>query len=129
MTPDRWQEIDNLIMKVVERPMAERAAFLDQVCSADKTLRLEVESLISFREKAQSFLEVPALEDAAHLFGMTQNDRMGKLVIGRYRIEGQLGARRNGRRLSLLRTQIWISRSPSSSCRPISKRTNWPGNV
>jgi tetratricopeptide (TPR) repeat protein/predicted Ser/Thr protein kinase len=92
MTPDQWQEIDNLIMKVVEQPIAERAAFLDQVCSTDQTLRLEVESLISFREKAQSFLEVPAFEDAAHLFWDEQNDRMGKLVIGRYRIEGKLGA-------------------------------------
>jgi tetratricopeptide (TPR) repeat protein/predicted Ser/Thr protein kinase len=92
MTPERWQEIDNLLLKVVERPMAERAAFLDQVCSHDKTLRLEVESLISFREKAQSFLEVPAFEEAADLFRDDHTDSIEKLVIGRYRIEGQLGS-------------------------------------
>jgi tetratricopeptide (TPR) repeat protein/predicted Ser/Thr protein kinase len=91
MTPERWQEIDKLLMKVVGRPMAERAAFLDQVCSRDKTLRLEVESLISFREKAQSFLEVPALEEAAQLLRDDQTDSMEKLVIGRYRIESYVG--------------------------------------
>jgi serine/threonine protein kinase/Tfp pilus assembly protein PilF len=92
MTPERWQEIDNLLMKVVERPRAERTAFLDQACSDDETLRLEVESLITFREKARGFLEVSALEEAAYLLLDDENDPAPKLVIDRYRIEGPLGA-------------------------------------
>ena len=92
MTPERWQQIDTLLQKVVERPLAERVALLDEACFSDKTLRLEVESLISFREMAQSFLEVPVLEEAANLFRDDQADSREGLVIGRYRIEAQLGA-------------------------------------
>jgi len=92
MTPERWQEIDKLLMRVVESPMEERAALLDQVCSNDKTLRLEVESLITFREKARGFLEVSAFEEAGCLLLDDEHDSPRNLVIDRYRIESHLGA-------------------------------------
>src|SRR6266487_1216853 len=91
MTPERWQQIDNLLQAVVERPLAEREALLDEACSEDKILRQEVESLISFREKVESFLERPVLEEAADLFSESQPESMVGQLIGYYKIEAQLG--------------------------------------
>src|SRR6266496_2136069 len=91
MTPERWQQIDNLLQRVVDVSAAERAALLDGACAGDADLRQEVESLISFQEVAQSFLEVPALEEAAYLLCDDHANSMEELVIGRYRIEAELG--------------------------------------
>jgi serine/threonine protein kinase/Tfp pilus assembly protein PilF len=91
MTPERWQQIDNLLQTVVERPLAEREALLDEACSGDRTLRQEVKSLISFREKAESFLEMPALEEAADLFCDNQAESMVGQLVGSYNIEALLG--------------------------------------
>ena len=91
MTPERWNQIDNLLQGVLERPFAERATLLAEACAGDEFLRQEVESLISFREMAESFLEVPALEAAADLLCDGQAESMEGLVIGRYRIEALIG--------------------------------------
>ena len=92
MTPERWQQIDNLLQRVVETGVEARPALLDEACSGDEGLRQEVQSLISFREMAQGFLEVPALEEAADFFDEDQAELMAGLMIGPYRIERQLGA-------------------------------------
>src|SRR5260370_2543562 len=92
MTPEGWQQIDTLLQRVVDIGAAERTALLDEFCTGDEDLRQEVESLISFQEMAQSFLEVPALEEAADLLSEDDAGAVGELVLGRYRIEAQLGA-------------------------------------
>jgi tetratricopeptide (TPR) repeat protein/predicted Ser/Thr protein kinase len=92
MTPERWQQIDNILGRVVDIGVAERTALLEELCTGDDDLREEVESLISFQEEAQSFLEVSALEEQAYLLCENQTDSMEGLVLGRYRIERQLGA-------------------------------------
>jgi hypothetical protein len=38
--------IDDIFSSVLERPHAERGAFLDEACGGDKSLRREVESLL-----------------------------------------------------------------------------------
>jgi serine/threonine protein kinase/uncharacterized protein HemY len=91
MTPERWQQIDNLLEKVIDIDAAERGALLDELCTGDEDLRQELESLISFQEMAQDFLEVPAFEEAASLFSDDKTDPINELVIGRYRIEAELG--------------------------------------
>src|SRR6185369_14356437 len=90
MTPERWQRIDDLLQEAVKRPRHERAAFLDEVC-ADEASRKEVESLISFHEQADDFLEMPAFEEAATLLA-DQGEALIGLAVGPYRIERLLGA-------------------------------------
>jgi serine/threonine protein kinase/tetratricopeptide (TPR) repeat protein len=92
MTPERWQQIDTLLQRVVDVGQAERIALLDELCTGDEDLRQEVESLISFQEMAECFLDVPALEEAADLLSKDEAVSVGDLVLGRYRIEAQLGA-------------------------------------
>ena len=92
MKPERWQQIDTLLQAVVGRPLAEREARLDEACADDKSLRQAVESFLSFREKAESFLEGLALEDAAAMFCEDEVELTKGQLIGSYRIETQLGA-------------------------------------
>src|SRR5262245_6541798 len=91
MTPERWQQIDDLLQATIDCPLADRAALLDQACSGDESLRQAVECLLSFQEKAGEFLESPVLEDAAELFFESEIKLMPGQLIGSYRIEGQLG--------------------------------------
>ena len=60
MTPERWQQIDQLFHSVLERPPDVRAEFLEQACRGDKFLRSEVESLIESHEQSDSFIDKPA---------------------------------------------------------------------
>jgi eukaryotic-like serine/threonine-protein kinase len=43
----QWKKVKEIIGSVLERPAAERRAYLDQVCSNDSELRAEVESLLA----------------------------------------------------------------------------------
>ena len=58
MTPERWQQIRDLLEKVLELAPGERSAFLERVCSSDPSLRQEVETLIaSGPDMCSSFLQ------------------------------------------------------------------------
>ncbi len=52
-----------------ERDPGERAAFLEQVCAGDESLRQEVESLLAEDAGVHSFLETPALEFVRNMSG------------------------------------------------------------
>jgi hypothetical protein len=44
---ERWQRIKDVFQAALERPAAERAAFLGKACGDDSELRREVESLLN----------------------------------------------------------------------------------
>jgi len=67
MTPARWQEIDQLFHAALSYEPAQRADFLISACGNDESLRLEVESLLSSHQEAESFIETPAGDVAAGL--------------------------------------------------------------
>ncbi|HKS39053.1 MAG TPA: tetratricopeptide repeat protein, partial [Blastocatellia bacterium] len=92
MMPERWRQIDDLLQEALKRAPSERAAFLDEACAADAATRKEVESLISFHEQAESFLEVPAFEAVARAFYDGPAESMVGRLMGAYRIEALLGA-------------------------------------
>ncbi|HEX7331641.1 MAG TPA: protein kinase [Pyrinomonadaceae bacterium] len=80
MTPERWQQIDQLFHSALERTPCERAAFLAQACKGDESLRQEVESLIGSHERSESFIETPAGDIAAELL----SGRAAQLIAGQY---------------------------------------------
>ena len=57
MTPERWAQIDRIHTAALDRPLAERAAFLDEACAGDPSLRREVESLLAYASAAETFLD------------------------------------------------------------------------
>ncbi len=68
MTPERWAQIDRIHAAAIDRPMAERAAYLDEACAGDPALRREVESLLAYASAAETFLDQPAVQKAAAVF-------------------------------------------------------------
>ncbi|MEM1261027.1 MAG: serine/threonine-protein kinase [Pseudomonadota bacterium] len=73
----------DLCDQALAKPVAERAAFLDELGAADAPLRLAVERVIDAATDVDSFLE-----DGA--FAWVDNDYRGR-VVGGYRIEESLG--------------------------------------
>src|SRR5829696_3112385 len=63
--PQRWQRVKDIFEGALERRGAEREAFLDRACDADTHVRNEVESLLRSYEVAGSFMEAPAVAQAA----------------------------------------------------------------
>jgi TolB-like protein len=62
VTAENWQEVKKVLADALERPSAERLAYLDQAC-AEPAMRREVESLIAAHEQVQSsFLDQPAIQ-------------------------------------------------------------------
>src|SRR5215813_12089214 len=90
MTPERWKLVDQLLQEALEREPAERPAFLDQACGDDHELRREVESLIGFHGRAETFIEAPPAEVAAALL-RAKETRAGQ-TIGHYEIVREIGS-------------------------------------
>ena len=59
VSAERWQAIDAIFADAVERPPAERSAFVANACGTDAELRAEVESLLAAHEGDTDFLETP----------------------------------------------------------------------
>ena len=54
MTPERWQQIQDVLEKALELAPGERSAFLNQACSSDPSLRQEVETLLASSDDVRS---------------------------------------------------------------------------
>jgi non-specific serine/threonine protein kinase/serine/threonine-protein kinase len=64
MTPERWQQIRDVLGMALELAPQERTAFMEQACSSDPTLREEVEALLASNPGMPSeFLHPSALAD------------------------------------------------------------------
>ncbi len=92
MDSERWKQVDSLLQSVLQRPPAERDAFLRQACAGDQALEREVRSLLASGQDAGSFLERPAMEMAARaIAGATTGSLIGQ-TVSHYRILEKLGA-------------------------------------
>ncbi|MEP7212993.1 MAG: protein kinase [Acidobacteriota bacterium] len=65
MNAERWKSVRALFDVVVEMEPEARGRFLDRACRSDRTLRSEVEKLLSSFDEAGSFLEEPAAGQVA----------------------------------------------------------------
>jgi len=60
MTPERWQQVQDVLEKALELAPGERSAYLKQACSSDPSLRQEVETLLASSDHVRSsFLQSP----------------------------------------------------------------------
>ena len=103
MTPERWQQVKNLLYEALALAPEKRPAFLDQACSGDHSLRQDIESLLctadetgsGFLSFPQSKLKLlsdnpatgPASQDGSQARGFAP----GSLIIDRYRVLSLLG--------------------------------------
>jgi serine/threonine protein kinase/Tol biopolymer transport system component len=78
--PQRWQRVKEIFDGALERHSADRAAFLDRACDGDTDVREEVESLLRSYEVAGSFMEAPAVAQAADDLATEQKLTPGQRV-------------------------------------------------
>lgn len=102
---ERWQKVKKLFESASALSGKKRENFLKKSCGEDVELRNEVEKLLVSFESAESFLENPAVAEAASMFedkktlvsnqttGEIKNGNFvaGTVLASRYRIIGLLG--------------------------------------
>ena len=92
MTPERWQQIRSVYEQVLALDPSQRSEQLADVAARDPQLRQEVESMLSYEERADSkFLNVPAA--ALLQFNLPEGpagSRVGRR-IGVYQIIEEIG--------------------------------------
>ncbi len=92
MTPERWQQVEEVLQAALDRSPHERASFLNEACSGDEALQQEASSLIDAYDEAGDFIEEPAIVHDAHV--LIRNDQQNNVgrEIGPYQIVERLGA-------------------------------------
>jgi serine/threonine protein kinase len=97
MTPERYEQIDDLVAAALELEASQRKAFLDKACAGDALLRREVESLIAAHEQAEErdFLGAPAVASHTLLLAADQPTEAipdkPMILDDRYVVERELG--------------------------------------
>jgi hypothetical protein len=89
MTPEKWEQVAELVEAALALAPAEREVFLGKACHKDSTLRAEVEALLSSYDKAEGFLD-GLLEGATALLGDAEAPPGEGAMIGPYRIAREL---------------------------------------
>lgn len=83
------QRIDDLFHSVLEREPEERAAFLAHTCAEDESLRRKVEALLQAHNRADTFLDAPALVGSgasmSKTLPKTSRPRRGRADLARLR--------------------------------------------
>src|SRR5688572_19622205 len=96
MTPDRWQQIEQLYHAALEQPEAQRDAWLTHACAADEELRTEIESMLAVDASAVAFFSAPpaVLRDVTigSVGMLAPNDMLGSYRIVRLLGRGGMGA-------------------------------------
>ena len=95
ITHDRWQRIKEIFQSAQEKTPTERLEFLDEVCGDDKSIREEVEALLTADDSNENFLSAPAYEFAAGMLSDEEPDASefaNGQRVGRYTILCPLGA-------------------------------------
>ena len=90
-TADRWHRVEHICQQVLDLPVAERAAFLDEACGKDSVLRHEVDTLLMHEAAGAPFLELPTGALAAEVLGPSDR-RLSGQRIGAFDVGDLLGA-------------------------------------
>jgi eukaryotic-like serine/threonine-protein kinase len=92
MDPERWHEVDRLFEAALDRPPAERSAFLAAACAGDAALRREVEGLLAADEEGAGFLAGAPGELLGWAFDGRSPATLSGRTISHFRIGEPLGS-------------------------------------
>ena len=90
MTPERWQQITSIFQVALQRDASSRAAYLNEACAGDDSLRREVEGMLASHDQASRFIEEPALNVAARQSG--DRPSLAGQTIAHYQVLSLLGS-------------------------------------
>jgi tetratricopeptide (TPR) repeat protein len=93
MTPERWQQIRQVFISVIEVPSSERRARVAAECGDDERLEAEVLRLLALSEEGKTFLERPAFRLLPDTVDTEPSVLLadGDIVADRFRIVRLLG--------------------------------------
>jgi serine/threonine protein kinase len=91
MDAERWRQIERVYYAVLECEECHREECLHQACVGDQDLRREVESLLTHKDRAEAFMDSPALQVAAKILVHEQAASEGMAPI-----EGLAATRAHG---------------------------------
>jgi Tol biopolymer transport system component len=83
MTPERWQEVQDVLEKALAIAPSERSAYLNQACSSDPSLRQEVETLLACNDDQRSSF----LQSSTHRVALAPGTKLGD-----YEVKSSLGS-------------------------------------
>src|SRR5258706_6306242 len=92
MTPERWQQVEDVLQGALDRAPQERVAFLEQACAGDGELHAEASSVVRAYDAATDFIEEPAMVGNARVILSDQTCKNIGHEIGPYKIIDELGS-------------------------------------
>ena len=101
---DRWATVKHIHQCALDRDPSERAAFVDESCGGDETLRREVQSLLKYATEAESFLERPAVDVAPTGPSAPGETALVGRTVSHYQVLSLLGAGGMG--------EVYLARDP-----------------
>lgn len=90
MDSENWKQVEALYYSALELGADEREDFIAVACAGDDALRLEVLSLLSAAERADSFMEEPVMTLGLMVLNTDQESLAGQ-AVGRYQLLELLG--------------------------------------
>ena len=88
---ERWKRVEELFHAALEREPEQRAAFLNEACDGDLSLRKEVESLLLSDGQAADFIESPAVAKLEELIAQDEGQSLVGQQISHYKVIKELG--------------------------------------
>jgi serine/threonine protein kinase len=92
MTPERWQQVDEVLQAALDCAPADRAAFLEQSCAGDPELQTEASELLFAYDASVDFIEEPAMAQDARVILVDHRIKNTGREIGPYKIIDELGS-------------------------------------
>ena len=91
MTPERWQQINDIFHAALAVDCGQRLAFLDKECDGDDALRAKVKALLTSHQEMEGFIAGSVFADAARLLVEDEAQEMIGQRIGLYKISKEIG--------------------------------------
>jgi len=88
MTPEFYERICQICYESLQHEAGQRSIFLDRACAGDALLRMEVETMLAYEGRVESFLATPALIVAAKQLAEVQEVKNAILLSGDQRMNG-----------------------------------------
>ena len=95
MNPDQWRKIRELFDAALDRPVGQRAEFLDFACAGDEEVRHRVEAMLAADEQDDLLIDRPAYKAVTTFhpstLGQEESHSFSGEMIGDYRLISELG--------------------------------------
>lgn len=106
MNDSRWDNINAIFESALKLDPAERELYITTECGDDHLLLAEIGSLLAAHNKAEDFMESPAVGEVAdEVLGLHKNPEKGQM-IGHYKIVSEIGKGGQGTVYKALDTRL-----------------------